>query len=63
MLLTLSLILVVMVSLAALEVWLFWWLGERAERRRSRQRGAARSSEGWTIRAQKRGSSPFHRPA
>lgn len=38
MLLTIALVLVAMIVLAAPELWLFWRLGERDERRRTRIR-------------------------
>jgi hypothetical protein len=38
MLLTIALILTAMIAVAALELWLFWHLGERDERRRIRMR-------------------------
>jgi hypothetical protein len=49
MLLTIALILAAMVSLAALELWLFWRLGERDERRRTRIRAEQpmRRSAAW----------------
>jgi hypothetical protein len=38
MLLTITLILAAMIAVAALELWLFWRLGERDDRRRVRTR-------------------------
>ncbi len=38
MLLTIAVILVAMLAVAALELWLFWRMGERDDRRRSRER-------------------------
>lgn len=43
--LTITLILVAMIALAALELWFFWWLGERDDARRSRGRLRPRISE------------------
>jgi hypothetical protein len=67
MLLTITLILVAMVLLAALEIWLFWQLGERDDRRRIRKRREPRSSERWTgrrhVRSQRRSSSPLKHAA
>ncbi|MFL5862850.1 MAG: hypothetical protein ACJ780_19080 [Solirubrobacteraceae bacterium] len=45
MLTTIGAILVAMVAVAALEIWLFWRLGEREDRRRSHDRTARRP---WT---------------
>lgn len=45
MLITIGAILVAMVAVAALEIWLFWRLGEREDRRRSQGRTAHRP---WT---------------
>ena len=38
MLMTIAVIAVAMTAVAAIELWLFWRLGERDERRRSRRR-------------------------
>jgi hypothetical protein len=46
MLLTIGIILVAMIASGALEIWLFWRLGERDDRRRSQGRNARQSSPG-----------------
>ena len=45
MLITIGVILVATIAVAALEIWLFWRLGERGDRRRSQGRSASRR---WT---------------
>ena len=45
MLITIGVILVTTIAVAALEIWLFWRLGEREDRRRSQGRSASRP---WT---------------
>src|SRR5436305_2518597 len=42
MLITIGVILVATIAVAALEIWLFWRLGEREDRRRSQGRTAHR---------------------
>jgi hypothetical protein len=42
MLLTITLVLVAMFALAAFELWLFWWLDERDQRRRGLAQATAR---------------------
>ncbi len=44
MLLTITLILLAAIALAALEIRLFWWLGERDDRRRARERSTEDAS-------------------
>jgi hypothetical protein len=45
MLITIGVILVATIAVAALEIWLFWRLGEREDRRRSQGRSVNRP---WT---------------
>jgi hypothetical protein len=47
MLLTITLVLVAMLALAALELWLFCRLGDRDDRRRTHGMRGARSSTAW----------------
>jgi hypothetical protein len=65
--LTITLILVAMIVLVALEGWFFWRLGERDDARRSRARRRARFSEGASRRsgtaAPQRTSPPARRAA
>jgi hypothetical protein len=46
MLITIGVILVAMIAVAALEIWLFWRLGEREDRRRARVHSAHRPWSG-----------------
>lgn len=65
--LTITLILVAMIALAALELWFFWRLGERGDARRSRARLRLRFSEAGSGRtvtsAPERTSRPARRAA
>ena len=45
MLLTIALILLATIAVAALEVTLFWQMGERDDRRRARERASAGGSQ------------------
>ena len=61
--LTITLILVAMLAFVALELWFFWWLGERDDARRSRARLHPRFSEAGRARRDTLAPERTSRPA
>ena len=60
MLLTIAIVLAAMIAVAALELWLFWRLGERVERRRMGMRADFAAADGETRATGKRPGKERH---